>query len=101
MDEEEQIVDRRPQPYMPSLLFNSWREPPSSAALGRVAARAAADPSDEYGFRADPEPVPGCATCADLALERRRLTRAGDLSGATDCNVLIRRHPHGAAAVPG
>lgn len=42
----------------------------------------------------EPEPEPGCGTCAELNVRRVRLWLEHDYSGVTDCNVLIRRHPH-------
>jgi hypothetical protein len=43
----------------------------------------------------DPPAVHHCAECAALARQREAAREAGDLSGAADCNVQIRRHPHG------
>ncbi|MEV8456639.1 hypothetical protein AB0467_02685 [Streptomyces sp. NPDC052095] len=43
----------------------------------------------------EPEPVEGCAGCAELA-RVRDWARAGlDRTTVTDCNVLMRRHPDG------
>ncbi|CAL9440758.1 hypothetical protein [Streptomyces sp. enrichment culture] len=44
-----------------------------------------------------PEPVPveGCARCGELAALRGRARAGGDLSGVSDCNVLLRRHQEG------
>ncbi|MGP3980883.1 hypothetical protein [Streptomyces sp. KR80] len=42
-----------------------------------------------------PDPVPGCDVCAALDRQRREAAVQGDHSQATDCNVEIRRHPHG------
>jgi hypothetical protein len=47
-------------------------------------------PSDEP----EPDPVPGCEVCADLAAQRAE-AKAVDPSRVTDCSVEIRRHPHG------
>lgn len=35
----------------------------------------------------------GCVECARLAREKESARKAGDLSKATDCAVLLRRHP--------
>ncbi len=40
------------------------------------------------------QPSPGCETCSRLDQERRAARNRGDYSAATDCSVLIRRHPH-------
>ncbi|WP_344961251.1 hypothetical protein [Streptomyces thioluteus] len=47
------------------------------------------------GFGHDPEPEPGCDVCLALARQRSDARRAGDLSRVVDCNVELRRHPHG------
>ncbi|WBB59628.1 hypothetical protein O7599_29345 [Streptomyces sp. WMMC500] len=39
------------------------------------------------------QPVRGCETCGRLDQERRDARNRGDHSAATDCSVLIRRHP--------
>lgn len=41
-----------------------------------------------------------CAHCERLRSEETAASRVGDYSRATDCRVLLRRHPHrsGAAA---
>ncbi|GAA2639266.1 hypothetical protein GCM10010425_49060 [Streptomyces spororaveus] len=44
--------------------------------------------------RLDPKPVPGCPRCTGAAARRSMYRRTGDLSGVSDCNVVIRRHPH-------
>ncbi|AJP05640.1 hypothetical protein TU94_11750 [Streptomyces cyaneogriseus subsp. noncyanogenus] len=44
---------------------------------------------------AEPDPVAGCATCQGLAREREAARAARDGSRVSDCNVLIRAHPHG------
>ncbi|WP_327389106.1 hypothetical protein [Streptomyces sp. NBC_01207] len=44
--------------------------------------------------RLDPEPAPDCPRCTGAAARRAACRRAGDLSGASDCNVVIGRHPH-------
>jgi len=36
-----------------------------------------------------------CAECQALARQRDAAKEQGDLSTAIDCNVRIRRHPHG------
>ncbi|GFE24158.1 hypothetical protein YWIDRAFT_00760 [Streptomyces sp. SceaMP-e96] len=46
----------------------------------------------------EPVPVPGCDVCGALARERDAARRAGDGSKVSDCNVEIRRHPHGTKA---
>jgi hypothetical protein len=43
----------------------------------------------------EPDPVAGCETCRQLAWKRRAARAAGNGSGVSDCNVLIRAHPHG------
>ncbi|MFD8230924.1 hypothetical protein ACFV20_03335 [Streptomyces sp. NPDC059696] len=57
--------------------------------------RALNDRSRE-GLAADParppSPVPGCATCEELALRRDRARAAFDGSAVTDANVLLRQH---------
>ncbi|WP_327732513.1 hypothetical protein OG749_45490 [Streptomyces nojiriensis] len=42
----------------------------------------------------DPQPAPDCPQCAGAANRRADCRRAGDMSGVSDCNVVIRRHPH-------
>ncbi|GAA2118407.1 hypothetical protein [Streptomyces synnematoformans] len=39
------------------------------------------------------QPSLGCEKCAQLAEDRRAARNRGDHSAATDCSVLIRRHP--------
>ncbi|WP_432139445.1 MULTISPECIES: hypothetical protein [unclassified Streptomyces] len=39
-----------------------------------------------------PQPVPGCATCAELLVLREAARAAYDRSAETDANVLLRRH---------
>ncbi|MFD5788549.1 hypothetical protein ACFWH1_18245 [Streptomyces sp. NPDC127037] len=39
-----------------------------------------------------------CARCARLREEEEQARAAGDHSRATDCRVLLRRHPHRASA---
>ncbi|PKV86469.1 hypothetical protein BX283_4033 [Streptomyces sp. TLI_146] len=43
-----------------------------------------------------PPPTIGCDVCAALETARATARRAGDGSTVSDCNVEIRRHPHGA-----
>lgn len=43
----------------------------------------------------DPPSVHGCAECQALARQREEARRQGDHTTAIDCNVKIRRHPHG------
>lgn len=43
----------------------------------------------------DPDPVEGCAGCAELASVRDRARAGGDMTTVTDCNVYLRRHPEG------
>ncbi|AXI78167.1 hypothetical protein [Peterkaempfera bronchialis] len=43
----------------------------------------------------EPEPVPGCAGCRELANVRDRARAGGDLTTVVDCNVLMARHPEG------
>lgn len=35
-----------------------------------------------------------CAECARLEREKEAARKSGDLSKVTDCEVLLRRHPH-------
>ncbi|MFD9622128.1 hypothetical protein ACFWB2_33435 [Streptomyces virginiae] len=44
--------------------------------------------------RRDPEPATDCPECAGAAVRRARCRLAGDMSGVSDCNVVVRRHPH-------
>lgn len=48
--------------------------------------------------RPDAVPYPGCDVCAALVRQRAAYRRARDASGVTDCNVELRRHPHGGGA---
>ena len=41
-----------------------------------------------------PEPVPGCATCTDLAKRRARAAADGNYSRVSDCNIWISRHEY-------
>ncbi|WTW27821.1 hypothetical protein OHU35_17955 [Streptomyces purpurascens] len=43
----------------------------------------------------EPEPVSGCAECQLLARQREAARAESDMSRVSDCNVHIRRHPHG------
>jgi hypothetical protein len=43
----------------------------------------------------EPDPVADCAKCRDLARQREEARAARDGSRVSDCNVLIRAHPHG------
>jgi hypothetical protein len=49
------------------------------------------------GMPEDPEPVPGCAACAHLAIQRADARARHDVSAAVDANILIRRHDRGHA----
>ncbi|CQR63318.1 hypothetical protein [Streptomyces leeuwenhoekii] len=49
---------------------------------------------------ADPDPVADCETCQDLARKRRAARAAGNGSAVSDCNVLIRAHPHDPRPTP-
>ncbi|MFF5255327.1 hypothetical protein ACFY4K_25250 [Streptomyces leeuwenhoekii] len=54
------------------------------------------DPAPVLGLLPpDPHPVAGCGTCLRLARKRQAARAAGNGSGVSDCNVLIRAHPHG------
>ncbi|MFB6582516.1 hypothetical protein ACFCYC_34820 [Streptomyces sp. NPDC056402] len=44
--------------------------------------------------RLDPEPAADCQECTGAAVRRAVRRRAGDVSGVSDYNVVIRRHPH-------
>lgn len=46
------------------------------------------------GFRPTAEPVPGCTVCARLDKWRRHNDATDNPSGALDCVVEIRNHPH-------
>lgn len=41
-----------------------------------------------------PAPVPGCATCADIAKRRAQAAAEGDGSRVSDCNIWIGRHEY-------
>jgi hypothetical protein len=41
-----------------------------------------------------------CPRCAELRREEAAAESAGDHSRATDCRVLIKRHPHEGEGVP-
>lgn len=43
----------------------------------------------------EPQPVPGCAGCVELANLRARARAGGDSTTVNDCNVYMRRHPEG------
>lgn len=43
----------------------------------------------------EPEPVEGCAGCAELAVVRSRARAVGDMTTVSDCDVYLRRHPEG------
>ncbi|WP_431033888.1 hypothetical protein ACQYWQ_10000 [Streptomyces sp. P6-2-1] len=43
-------------------------------------------------------PSGDCRTCAKLSREEREAVACGDQSRATDCRVLIARHPHEGAS---
>ncbi|MGK5640204.1 hypothetical protein ACSNOK_18100 [Streptomyces sp. URMC 126] len=58
----------------------------ADAAVGGV-------PSEPPGC--PPVPAPGCDVCEALARQRAVARRAGDFSRALDCDVELRRHPHG------
>ncbi|WP_371669835.1 hypothetical protein [Streptomyces sp. NBC_00289] len=47
---------------------------------------------DEGAARRPPEPVSGCATCAELATRREEARAVFDGSAETDANVLLRQH---------
>ncbi|MEU6110718.1 hypothetical protein ACWEJ7_10760 [Streptomyces albidoflavus] len=49
---------------------------------------------DRTGER-EPDPVPGCAGCRELANVRNRARAGGDMTTVSDCNVFLRRHPDG------
>ncbi|MFD4633341.1 hypothetical protein ACFVYR_34955 [Streptomyces sp. NPDC058284] len=40
----------------------------------------------------DPQPVPGCVHCDNVAMDRDRAQANGDASRVSDCNVRMRRH---------
>ncbi|MGW5336038.1 hypothetical protein [Streptomyces bauhiniae] len=40
----------------------------------------------------DPEPVPGCPLCDNIAHDRDRAHANGNASQVSDCNVRMRRH---------
>jgi hypothetical protein len=41
------------------------------------------------------QPATGCKVCSALVREREEARKGRDMSRVTDCNVEIRRHPHG------
>ncbi|MFE5730313.1 hypothetical protein ACFQ7A_05275 [Streptomyces sp. NPDC056528] len=43
-------------------------------------------------LEADPQPVPGCAHCDKIAMDRDPAKANGDGSRVSDCNVRLRRH---------
>ncbi|GGS63363.1 hypothetical protein GCM10010270_38030 [Streptomyces violaceus] len=43
----------------------------------------------------EPEPVTGCPECQRYARQREAARAESDMSRVSDCNVQIRRHPHG------
>ncbi|WUH03608.1 hypothetical protein OG542_22100 [Streptomyces violaceus] len=43
----------------------------------------------------EPEPVSGCTECQRFGSQREAARSEGDMSRVSDCNVQIRRHPHG------
>ncbi|MFJ5728813.1 hypothetical protein [Streptomyces paradoxus] len=43
----------------------------------------------------EPAPVHDCAECQALARQREAARRQRDHTTVVDCNVKIRRHPHG------
>nr|WP_094793565.1 hypothetical protein [Streptomyces kasugaensis] len=45
----------------------------------------------------EPAPGEGCDVCAALVRQRADARARGDWAAATDCNVELRRHPHGRA----
>lgn len=47
-----------------------------------------------------PVPVPGCATCTDLAKRRAQAAAEGDGSRVSDCNIWISRHEYHPAPIP-
>lgn len=56
---------------------------------------------DEDEIGRPPVPVPGCGTCAELAVRRDEARARYDRSAETDANVLMRHHQrrdHGGAA---
>ncbi|MET8558853.1 hypothetical protein ABZV64_28410 [Streptomyces sp. NPDC004959] len=56
-------------------------------------------PSRQLGAtaRSESAPSPTCPTCRRLRAEEREAAGRGDHSRATDCRVLIARHPHAGA----
>lgn len=40
----------------------------------------------------DPQSVPGCAHCDNIAMDRMHAKANGDASRVTDCNVRMSRH---------
>jgi hypothetical protein len=41
------------------------------------------------------QPTAGCKVCSALAQQREEARELRDMSAVSDCNVEIRRHPHG------
>ncbi|MFE0423488.1 hypothetical protein [Streptomyces sp. NPDC058953] len=52
-----------------------------------------ARPGQDAGHgRGDEPPMPECGICREYAVAELTAERAGDLSRAVDCRVLLRRH---------
>ncbi|GAA0387978.1 hypothetical protein [Streptomyces luteireticuli] len=64
------------------------RTPQERARRARLADAAA-------GAEHDPEPAAGCDVCVALDRQRKEAQWSGDFSRVVDCNVELRRHPHG------
>jgi len=54
----------------------------------------------DWSFKPQPQPVPGCAECAELSRRRGQARKAGDGSLVSDCNVRIATHDTGHAGAP-
>jgi hypothetical protein len=73
-------------------------EPPTtrdeklSASVREVNRRSVTDLLTSTSHPAPPTPVPGCATCDELAVLRHLARYEGDGSRETDADVLLRRH---------
>ncbi|MFE2421811.1 hypothetical protein [Streptomyces hokutonensis] len=65
-----------------------------SASVKAANSRSGEGNSVPYDIGTPPSPIPGCASCADLAALRHDARARGDGTAETDANVLLRRHQH-------
>lgn len=76
----------------PGAIRPATREERLSASLRAANHRSGLDLLPATTFPSPPAPVPGCATCDELATLRCTSRAEGDRSRETDANVLLRRH---------